>query len=117
MTTTIMFTGHRDAEISDGSLALIHSQFPDSVWIHGGAIGFDTQVEEFATERNIPTIVYKPNYDLYGEKAPLRRNDQMLKQAQIIVALWDGRKSGETYYVVTRAEQIGLPVIRMTRKN
>lgn len=117
MTTTILFTGHRDAEIANESLALIHSQFPDAIWVHGGAIGFDTQVEEYATQYNIPTIVYKPNYERYGKSAPLRRNDEMLKVAEIVVALWDGRKTGSTFYTVKRAEQAGLPVIRMTRKS
>lgn len=46
--TRIVFTGHRNRSASTEDLETIAREFPESLWVHGGAIGFDTQVQEVA---------------------------------------------------------------------
>lgn len=108
----IMFTGHRD-KLCDKCL---FEKLPhDALWIHGGAVGFDTQVQEYALDNNISTVVLRPNYTKYGNKAPLVRNDEMLEVCDEVVAFYDGRKSGGTFYVVQKAKKLGKKITYFDR--
>ena len=101
----IVFTGHRNKGVSLKHLDAINSKHPNSVWIHGGAEGFDSQVSNYAKTNDITEIVIKPNYkNHHYKKAPLIRNKQMLSYANLLVACYDGRKSGGTYYTIKNAK-------------
>ncbi len=114
----IGFTGHRDKLAPQGSLNSLTKEYPDAVWYHGGAKGFDTQVETFAVEHGIKTKVVPPLYDkihpIYDHPpsafvkpwnliAPLERNKVIVKCANLLIALWDGRESGGTYFTIMYA--------------
>lgn len=107
----ISFTGHRDKFCSEGDFDKLLQAYPDSVWIHGGAIGFDTQVENYAKKHGIKTIVIRPDYERYGKRAPLIRNDEIINRGDILVALYDGRIGGGTYYTVKKAKELGKKII------
>lgn len=107
----IVFTGHRDKRAEISIFKEIAEKYPRSTWFHGGAIGFDSQVEEEAKKRNIPTRVFIPNYDLYRRNAPLVRNIEMLNYADLVVALYDGRVSGGTFFVISRAKARRIPIL------
>lgn len=77
--------------------------------ISGGAVGVDTLAEEYARKHGLPIRVIRPNYDLYGRKAPLVRNRQIVECADLVIALWDGSSSG-TAYTVGYANERGVPV-------
>ena len=62
--------------------------------VSGGAIGVDTLADKYATEMNIPIKHYYPDYDEFGKSAPLRRNEDIIKDAEIVVAFWDGTSKG-----------------------
>lgn len=42
------FTGHRDRLAAESTILAIEQRFPGAVWVHGGAGGFDTQVNAIA---------------------------------------------------------------------
>ena len=42
--------------------------------ISGGAMGVDTLAETYAAEKGLPIKVIKPQYELFGKRAPLLRN-------------------------------------------
>ena len=69
--------------------------------ISGGAKGADTLAEKYAKENNIPIEVIKPEWDLYGKKAGMIRNEIMLKQCEMAFFFWDnispGTKHGIEY--------------------
>ena len=44
----IGFTGHRDKMVYEHTLNHIASKYPGATWVHGGAKGFDSQVENYA---------------------------------------------------------------------
>jgi len=108
----IMFTGHRDCICDVVMLENIAALYDDCTWIHGGAVGFDQQVAIVAAQHKIETKVYKPNYKEYSFKtAPIIRNKCMLSDCDMVIACYDGRKSGGTYFVICEAKKAGKKVI------
>jgi pimeloyl-ACP methyl ester carboxylesterase len=106
-----MFSGHRNCTVDESELQQILSQYPGCVFVHGGAAGFDAQVNDFANKNLIPLRKYLPDYRRFGKSAPLKRNDEMLDACDILVAAYDGRKSGGTFYTVNKAKNCGKKII------
>lgn len=71
--------------------------------IHGGAKGADQFADRWAKVRMIPVSVYKPDYNRYGSKAPLVRNDEMIDLCDACVAIYKERKTGGTLYTAMKA--------------
>ena len=113
----IGFTGHRDRVCEESDLLAIEEQYPGAVWVHGGAIGFDSQVNRVAIalgKRELAgTIVIKrPDYKRFGRyRAPLERNKEIVDMAEIIFACYDGRESGGTVQTMGYAESVGKTVV------
>lgn len=104
----ISFTGHRDKFCADGELDRIAKRYPGGVWVHGGAAGFDGQVQYFAERNRIPTLVIRPDYEKYkGKQAPIMRNQEIVDLGNILVACYDGRKTGGTFFTVNYARKVG----------
>lgn len=107
-----MFTGHRDCITDPGALIDIAARYPGSIWVHGGAAGFDAQVNQTAARLGIQTEIHKPDYAQFAAKqAPIIRNKQMLALADIVIACYDGRQTGGTWFVINAAKRAGKPVI------
>lgn len=62
--------------------------------ISGGAVGIDTLAEDFADKHNLEKIIIKPNYEMYGKAAPIKRNEEMVKLADKVLVIWDGKSKG-----------------------
>ncbi len=96
---------------------------PDEVWayvekicakapellIHGDAEGIDTAAKLAAEARGIPTKAFPPKKETYGRYAPLMRNIEMAAEADIVIAIWDGKSTG-TGHMVKFSKQQGLTV-------
>lgn len=106
----IAFTGHRDRRADPADLDTLAAAHPDPVWVHGGAIGFDRQVGAHATSYGIRQVVIRPDYARFGRGAPLRRNHDIIADADLLVALYDGRSTGGTLYTIKIAKAAGLTV-------
>ena len=70
-----------------------------SLIISGGAIGVDTLAEKYADNHSIPKIIIKPQYNIYGRSAPIKRNEEMVDMADEILVIWDGVSRGTDYTV------------------
>jgi len=103
----IAFTGHRDKITNEDFFDCLPA---DALWVHGGAIGFDTQVENYAKKHGIKTKVIRPDYNKYGKTAPLIRNKEIVNGADLLVACYDGRKQGGTFYTIKLATSMNIPV-------
>lgn len=68
--------------------------------ISGGAKGVDEAAKHVAAALGIPFREFLPDYDTYGKRAPLVRNDRIIDYADMVLAFWDGESPG-TKYVVT----------------
>lgn len=78
--------------------------------VHGGAIGIDTIADSWAKANDIETIVYKPNYKVYGKRAPLVRDEEMVEFADVVICFWNGKSRG-TKYTFDYAKKLGRKVI------
>lgn len=75
--------------------------------ITGGATGVDTLAEQWAKKNHIEFAAYLPNYKIYGKKAPLIRDMDMVDAADIVVAFWDNHSKG-TKFTIDYAKKRGI---------
>ena len=76
-----------------------HIPCDTSLIISGGARGIDTIAEEYADNYSIPKKIIKPQYNIYGRGAPIKRNEEMVDIADKILVIWDGISKGTDYTV------------------
>lgn len=84
----------------------------DVLIVHGGAKGADSIAGEWARERNIKEIIYKPDWDTYGKRAGILRNQQMIDESDpdIVLAFWKNKSRG-TKHAINYARSKGKEVI------
>ena len=67
----------------------------DISFISGGAIGVDLMAERFADQFAIQIEEIRPDYKTYHPKsAPIIRNKEIVRRADIVIAFWDGKSRG-----------------------
>ena len=77
--------------------------------ISGGANGVDTLAEEYADKHRLSKLIMRPVYARYGKGAPLKRNEEMVKLADSVLVIWDGKSHGAKY-TAEFAKKEGKPV-------
>ncbi|WP_040197993.1 SLOG family protein [Candidatus Soleaferrea massiliensis] len=78
--------------------------------ITGGAKGVDRLAENFAKNNHYTLTVILPDYRRYGKAAPLKRNELIVQNCDLLIAVWDGKSKG-TAYTIQYAQKIGKEVI------
>lgn len=84
--------------------------------ITGGADGIDTVAEKYADKKRLSKLILRPQYELYGKGAPLKRNEIMVELCDMALIVWDGCSRG-TKHTLSYAEKIGKKVILIEPKN
>ncbi len=77
---------------------------PENI-VSGGAKGADSLATQFATEMGIALLVFKPDYQKYGRGATLVRNTQIIENADVVFAFWDGQSKG-TKDSISKAQKL-----------
>lgn len=77
--------------------------------VSGGAMGIDRLAEIYARENHLPIKIFLPDYEKYGKRAPIVRNNEIVRYSQYVLAIWDGESHG-TAYTVTTCIKDGVPV-------
>ena len=77
--------------------------------VSGGARGIDYCVRQYAEKTGIPITEFIPDYKQYGKRAPLLRNIEIIKYADVVIALWDGTSRG-TKFVIHNCEKLSVPI-------
>ena len=77
--------------------------------ISGGARGVDTLARDYAKTHELPCTIILPDYHRYGQGAPMRRNDEIIALADLVIAIWDGHSHG-TRYVIEQCSRLCKPV-------
>ncbi len=67
--------------------------------VSGGADGIDAAAKEAAKRLGLPLEEILPDYERYGKRAPLVRNDLIIDRAAMVIAFWDGRSKGTKYVI------------------
>ena len=136
---SIAFTGHRPKDLMgkryldfrDALIAIVKDR-TDLHFVVGGALGVDTWAAEFAIAHGIPfTLVLpfrpevmgkywtqlqrhiihdEPSYDV---RAYQLRNEFMVNAADIVLAVWTGKKDGGTANCIRYALQVGKPAYNL----
>lgn len=75
----------------------------------GKARGADTLGEEYAKLRSLDIAYYPANWDHDGKSAGFKRNVEMAKNADALVAFWDGKSRG-TKHMIETGKKRGLKV-------
>lgn len=77
--------------------------------VSGGARGIDRCARAYAKSHNIKLTEFLPDYERYGRSAPLKRNLQIIRYADIVLAFWDGKSNG-TRFVIENCKKENVPI-------
>jgi len=84
--------------------------------ISGGAEGIDSNARQFAMKNNLKYDEYKPVYQHSNDKrAPLRRNTDMAKDGDLLIAIHDGVSTG-TMHMLSEMKKLNKPCYLYTVK-
>jgi hypothetical protein len=98
--------------------AVKESGFELTKIISGGANGVDKLGEQYANNNNIPIRVFFAEWDRYGRKAGILRNEEMAKQAQACIVIWDGFSKGSANLIkIARRRNLQLFVLNINLAN
>jgi O-acetyl-ADP-ribose deacetylase (regulator of RNase III)/uncharacterized phage-like protein YoqJ len=141
----IAFTGHRYLSLVqvESYLNKLHQDFPDAIWITGGAVGLDTEAALYAMRHSIRLwlIIPFPPHVMskywttdqrrclqdcwgYAEKTSVlaptydvsiyqRRNERMVDLSDMVAAFWDGSRGG-TANCIGYAQSIGKKMVQVS---
>ena len=102
----LLIVGSRS--IKDFDFSPYISQEVDTI-ISGGAKGVDTLAEKLADKLHISKYIMRPQYDIYGRAAPIKRNEQMVSIADAVLVVWDGQSRG-TQNTIRFAKKLNKPL-------
>lgn len=77
--------------------------------VSGGAKGADMLGEKWARENNKETLIFKPEWDKYGKRAGFVRNQDIVKNSDMVIAFWDGNSKG-TKSSIDLCERFGIKI-------
>lgn len=84
--------------------------------ISGHARGADKLGEQYARECNHSCYVMPADWNKYGKRAGYLRNASMAKEADALIAFWDGQSRG-TYHMIELAKKENLKIKVVTYKD
>lgn len=106
----VIIAGSRDIFEPDLLEAAIRdSGFNITEVFSGTARGVDRLGERWAAQRGIPVRQFPAQCGQYSRAAGMIRNQQMVDEADALIALWDGRSPG-TRGTIRMARAKGIPV-------
>ena len=77
--------------------------------VSGTANGTDKLGEKYANEKEYPIKQFPADWDKYGKSAGYKRNEEMAKYADALIAFWDGKSKG-TKHMIDLAKRYELKV-------
>lgn len=77
--------------------------------VSGTANGADKLGEKYANEKGYPIKQFRPDWDGLGKSAGFKRNEDMAKYADALIAFWDGSSKG-TKHMIDLAKKHGLKI-------
>ncbi len=89
--------------------AVRRSGFPITRVVSGMAGGVDTLAVRYAREHGLPCDQFPAEWRKWGRGAGYRRNVQMARHADALIAVWDGQSPG-TRHMIEVAKARGLRV-------
>jgi hypothetical protein len=111
-----IIAGSRTATNYDDLLRAIQAApWKPTLVISGAARGADALGERWACENAVLLLRVPAEWDTHGRRAGYLRNLEMAKQAQALIALWDGSSRGTAHMIETaRSNRLPVFVWRIT---
>lgn len=94
----------------------IHEVTPITLIISGGANGADSLSEKWASENNIETLIFIPEWNRFGKQAAFLRNKDIILNSERVLAIWDGVSKG-TLHSINIADHHRIPYTIVNFKN
>ena len=85
------------------------SALTEIIIVSGHCNGADLLGEKYAREKKYKVETFLPQWDMYGKAAGPIRNAAMARNADALIAFWDGRSPG-TENMIKEAEKNGLEI-------
>ncbi len=67
--------------------------------VSGTANGADKLGERYANEKGHPIKQFQADWGKYGKSAGYKRNEEMAKYADALIAFWDGKSRGTKHMI------------------
>jgi hypothetical protein len=106
---TIIAGSREGVKLEDVEKAVASCWWKVTSIVSGTARGADRLGEEFAKKHGIPVQRFPAEWELYGKQAGPIRNIEMAKNAEALIAVWDGKSNG-TRHMVSVAKKMGLQI-------
>lgn len=91
--------GSRTADAQDYWLIGRHIPAQTTLIISGGARGADGLARRYAQEHGLPLEEFLPDYKNFGKMVPIFRNNQIVRRADYVMLLWDGKSPGSRHVI------------------
>ena len=112
--TRVAVTGgpaFEDHRLIWAKLDRVRAKYPDLVLLHGGGVrGAEHIAALWARQRQVPQVVFKPDWAKHRNAAPFKRNDALLDALPIGVMAFPGNGISEN--LTDKARKLGIPVMR-----
>ena len=96
----VIIAGSRDIiDMDELKNAINDSEFDITEVVCGGARGVDELGLIWGTNNDKPVKMFKADWHKFGKKAGIRRNIEMGKYADALIALWDGNSRGTDHMI------------------
>jgi len=96
--------GFTDRAIIQRCLARLQEKYGEITVVSGGAAGADSIGAQVAAELGMKTIIHLPEWDRYGKSAGYRRNEFIVRDADMVLAFFaPGPRSKGTSHTVRLA--------------
>ena len=99
-----------DYALLSKTLDRIRKEEPEVLIISGGARGADSLAQKYAKENGLAILIFYPDYQRYGKRAPLVRNNKIAKECDLLIAFPTSKSRG-TWCTVKKAKELGKKVI------
>ena len=77
--------------------------------ISGAARGADSLGEKYAIEKRYSLVKIPAKWETFGKSAGYKRNEEMVKIANCLIAFWDGKSKG-TNHTIQLAKKFKLDI-------
>ncbi|SNR52958.1 SLOG family protein [Hymenobacter mucosus] len=104
----VAVAGSRSVRQCAALLARLRELAPAGV-VSGGAAGVDQLATAWARAHRVPLTELRPDYATHGPAAPHVRNAEIVRRADLVLVVWDGRSKG-TLSALRAARRLGRPV-------
>ena len=106
----VIIAGGRDfsdyERLSERALHLLSAQDQVTI-VCGEARGADSLGKRLAYEKGWKGLSFPADWDKHGKVAGYKRNDEMARNADALIAFWDGKSRG-TKHMIDLAKKYGL---------